>query len=102
MIRELDKRGIPFKTVFTGQHRELYDDVKDLVPEPDHHLAIMKENQSLSSIISGISSKLGEILRVESPDLLMVQGDTATVAISTLIAFYEKIPVGHVEAGLRT
>ena len=102
VIRELMERRIAFKTVFTGQHRELYDDVKDLVPEPDHHLAIMKENQSLSSIISGISSKFGEILRVESPNLLMVQGDTATVAISALIAFYEKIPVGHVEAGLRT
>jgi len=102
VIRELDKRRIHFKTVFTGQHRELYDDVKDLVPEPDHHLAIMKENQSLSSIMSDISSKLGEILRIDSPDLLLVQGDTATVAISALIAFYEKIPVGHIEAGLRT
>ena len=102
VIRELNKREVPFKTVFTGQHRELYDDVKELVPKPDYHLAIMKENQSLSSIMSRISSKFGEILRVESPDLLMVQGDTATVAISTLIAFYEKISVGHVEAGLRT
>ena len=102
VIRELDERGIPFKTVFTGQHRELYNDVKELVPEPDHNLAIMEKNQSLSSIISGISSKFGEILRVESPNLLMVQGDTATAAISALIAFYEKIPVGHVEAGLRT
>jgi UDP-N-acetylglucosamine 2-epimerase (non-hydrolysing) len=102
VIRELDERGIPFKTVFTGQHRELYNDVKELVPEPDHNLAIMEKNQSLSSIISGISSKFGEILRVESPNLLMVQGDTATAAISALIAFYEKIQVGHVEAGLRT
>ena len=102
IIRELIERKIPFKTVFTGQHRELYDDVKELVPKPDHNLAIMKENQSLSSIMSGISSKFGEILRIESPDLLMVQGDTTTVAISALIAFYEKIQVGHVEAGLRT
>ena len=60
VIRELDERGIPFKTVFTGQHQELYNDVKELVPEPDYHLDIMKENQSLSSIISGISSKFGD------------------------------------------
>ena len=45
VIRELDKRGIPFKTVFTGQHRDLYNDVKELVPEPDYNLAIMKKNQ---------------------------------------------------------
>ena len=102
VIRELKKVGIPFKTVFTGQHKELYDDVKDLVPEPDFHLAIMKENQTLTDILSGISLRFGEILRSENPDLLIVQGDTSTVAISALIAFYEKVPVGHVEAGLRT
>ena len=102
IIRELDKRGISFKTVFTGQHRELYDDVKDLVPEPDFHLDIMKENQTLIDILSSISLRFGEILRSENPDLLIVQGDTSTVAISALIAFYEKVPVGHVEAGLRT
>ena len=102
VIRELRKVGIPFKTVFTGQHKELYDDVKDLVPEPDSHLAIMKENQTLTDILSSISLRFGEILRSENPDLLIVQGDTSTVAVSALIAFYEKVPVGHVEAGLRT
>ena len=102
VIRELRKVGIPFKTVFTGQHKELYDDVKDLVPEPDSHLAIMKENQTLTDILASISLRFGEILRSENPDLLIVQGDTSTVAISALIAFYEKVPVGHVEAGLRT
>ena len=102
IIRELDKRGISFKTVFTGQHQELYDDVKDLVPEPDFHLDIMKENQTLTDILSSISLRFSEILRSENPDLLIVQGDTSTVAVSALIAFYEKVPVGHVEAGLRT
>ena len=102
VIRELEKRGLSYKTVFSGQHQELYEDVKDLVPEPDYHLAIMQENQSLTNIMSGISSRFSEILKKESPDLLIVQGDTSTVAISALIAFYEKIPVGHVEAGLRT
>ena len=62
VIKELDKRGLSFKTVFTGQHHELYDDVKDLVPEPDYHLAIMQENQSLTNIIAGISSHFSEIL----------------------------------------
>ena len=102
VIRELRKVGIPFKTVFTGQHKELYDDVKDLVPKPDFHLAIMKENQTLTDILSSISLRFGEILRSENPDLLIIQGDTSTVAVSALIAFYEKVPVGHVEAGLRT
>ena len=102
VILELDKRGLSFKTVFTGQHQELYDDVKDLLPKPDYHLSIMQENQTLTNIMSGISSRFGEILIDEAPDLLIVQGDTSTVAISTLIAFYESIPVGHVEAGLRT
>ena len=102
VIRELNKKGVSFTTVFTGQHRELYDEMKDLVPKPDYNLAIMKKNQSLTGIMSGISSEFGKILQNEKPDLLMVQGDTATVAISALIAFYEKIQVGHVEAGLRT
>ena len=102
VILELDKRGLSFKTVFTGQHQELYDDVKDLLPKPDYHLSIMQENQTLTNIMSAISSRFGEILIDEAPDLLIVQGDTSTVAISALIAFYERIPVGHVEAGLRT
>ena len=62
----------------------------------------MKKNQSLTDIMSGIFSQFNEILNEESPDLLIVQGDTSTVAISALIAFYGRIPVGHVEAGLRT
>ena len=98
----MDKRDIPFKTIFTGQHRELYKDVKDLVPTPDYHLSIMEKNQTLTDILSKISLTFGEILNKESPDLLIVQGDTSTVAVTSLIAFYEKIPVGHVEAGLRT
>ena len=98
----MDKRDIPFKTIFTGQHRELYEDVKDLVPTPDYHLSIMEKNQTLTDILSKISLTFGEILNKESPDLLIVQGDTSTVAVTSLIAFYEKIPVGHVEAGLRT
>ena len=98
--REL--REIPFKTIFTGQHQELYDDVKKMVPEFDYYLDIMKDNQSLNEIISGISTGFNEILKKESPNLFMVQGDTSSATISAIIAFYKKIPVGHVEAGLRT
>jgi len=62
----------------------------------------MKNNQSLTDITSGISLQLGKILKKENPQLLILQGDTSTVAVCALIAYYEKIPIGHVEAGLRT
>ena len=76
--------------------------MKDLVPKPDFHLNIMSANQTLTDILSNISSKFGKILKSENPDLLIVQGDTSTVAVCALIAYYERIPIGHVEAGLRT
>ena len=72
------------------------------MPLPDYHLNVMKKNQSLTDILSGISLKFSKILQSEKPDLLIVQGDTTTVAVCALIAYYEKISVGHVEAGLRT
>ncbi len=62
----------------------------------------MSHNQTLTQILSNISLKFGEILNIEKPDLLIVQGDTTTVAVCALIAYYEQIPIGHVEAGLRT
>jgi len=62
----------------------------------------MSENQTLTQILSNISLRLGKILNKENPNLLIVQGDTTTVAVSALIAYYERIPIGHVEAGLRT
>ena len=102
VIQELEERGIDCKTIFTGQHKELYDDVKDLIPLPDYNLEIMSNDQSLTEILSNISLKFGEILKIEKPNLLIVQGDTTTVAVCSLIAYYEKVAVGHVEAGLRT
>ena len=102
VIQELENRNISYKTIFTGQHRELYEDVKDLVPPPDFSLNIMKENQSLTDIVSCISSEFSKLLISETPNLLIVQGDTSTVAVCSLIAFYQQVPVGHVEAGLRT
>jgi UDP-N-acetylglucosamine 2-epimerase (non-hydrolysing) len=102
LIRELSRRSISFKTVFTGQHRELFEDVMHLIPKPDYCLDIMSHNQSLNDILCSISQKLPKILRDEEASLLIVQGDTLTVTASALVAFYEKVKVGHVEAGLRT
>jgi len=102
VIKELQKQKINFKTIFTGQHKELYEDVKCLVPNPDYNLNVMSHNQTLTQILSNISLKFGEILKKEKPNLLIVQGDTTTVAVCALIAYYEQIPIGHVEAGLRT
>ena len=80
----------------------MYEDVKDLVPLPDYNLDIMSHNQTLTEIMSNISLKFGEILKNEKPDLLIVQGDTTTVTVCSLIAYYERVNIGHVEAGLRT
>jgi UDP-N-acetylglucosamine 2-epimerase (non-hydrolysing) len=69
---------------------------------PDYDLDIMKQQQDLYSITTGVLSGLQKILTDEKPDLVLVHGDTTTTFVAALAAFYEKIPVGHVEAGLRT
>lgn len=102
VIKELTRREIPFKTVFTGQHKELFDDVSDLVPEPDYRLDLMKKNQTLNHIVAAIAQKLTPVLTSLKPTVLLVQGDTTTAMTSALCAFNMNIPVGHVEAGLRT
>ncbi len=102
VIQELQRRSLPFVTVFTGQHRELFEDVKQLVPEPDYHLGIMRPEQELNDIVSRLADKFVPVLRKTRPDLVIVQGDTTTAALCSLLAFYDKIPVGHIEAGLRT
>ena len=102
LMVEFSKRDIPFKTIFTGQHRELFEDVMHLIPKPNYYLDIMSHNQSLNDILCSISEKLPKILKDEKASLLIVQGDTLTVTASALVAFYEKVKVGHVEAGLRT
>lgn len=102
VIKELQKRNIPFKTVFTGQHKELFEDVRDLVPEPDFRLNIMRENQTLNHIVARIAEGLTDILQEIDAKVLLVQGDTSTALTSALVAFNMRIPVGHIEAGLRT
>lgn len=87
----------------TAQHREMLDQVLDLFKiNPAYDLEIMKPRQSLTGITVEVLSKLEPIISRENPDLVLVQGDTATTFAASLAAFYRRIPVGHVEAGLRT
>lgn len=87
----------------TAQHRQMLDQVLDLFDiKPDYDLDIMKPGQSLSEASSRMISALEPILKECKPDLVLVHGDTSTTLCGTLVAFYQQIPVGHVEAGLRT
>lgn len=104
LVKEFKTRdGVDTVVCVTGQHRQMLDSVLnafDVVP--DYDLAIMKEKQSLFDVTCGILSKFGEILEKEKPDVVLVHGDTTTTFASALACFYKQIPVGHVEAGLRT
>jgi UDP-N-acetylglucosamine 2-epimerase (non-hydrolysing) len=89
--------------VVTGQHREMLDQVNRLFGiTPKYDLDIIAPRQSLTDITTRALSGLGEVIRSERPDLVAVQGDTTTSFVAALAAFYEKVPVVHVEAGLRT
>ncbi|HKJ40117.1 MAG TPA: UDP-N-acetylglucosamine 2-epimerase (non-hydrolyzing), partial [Anaerolineales bacterium] len=87
----------------TAQHRQMLDQVLNLFEiKPDYDLDLMRENQSLSEISASIFTHLDPVLAKFQPDWVLVQGDTTTVAITALLAYYRRIKVGHVEAGLRT
>lgn len=87
----------------TAQHREMLDQVLDLFEiKPDHDLDIMQANQTLFDVTSKALTGLKSVLEQEKPDLVLVHGDTSTTFVASLAAFYLQIPVGHVEAGLRT
>lgn len=91
------------KVCVTAQHREMLDQVLELFEiSVDDDLNLMKPNQDLSDITSNVLLGLKGILKREKPDCILVQGDTTTTLAASLAAFYEKIPVGHLEAGLRT
>lgn len=91
------------KVCVTGQHREMLDQVLSLFEiEPDYDLNIMKESQTLQRITTSIIEKLTPVLEEFKPHYILVHGDTTTTFAASLAAFYQKIPVGHVEAGLRT
>ena len=87
----------------TGQHREMLDQVLEVFDiKPDHDLNIMAPNQDPYDVVAKASIGLRGAFRKEKPDIILVQGDTTTVFVASLVAFYEDIKVGHVEAGLRT
>lgn len=89
--------------VLTAQHREMLDQMlKWFAIVPDHDMNLMKHGQTLAELTSRVIVSVDKILKEERPDLLLVQGDTVTVMASALAAFYQKVPVGHIEAGLRT
>ena len=105
VVNELKKHPESFdvKVCVTGQHRQMLDQV--LVAfnvVPDYDLSIMKENQTLFDITTNILNKIKEVLEKEKPDVVLVHGDTSTTFVTALACFYLQIPVGHVEAGLRT
>ena len=90
-------------TVVTAQHREMLDQVLGYFEvRPDYDLNIMRKEQTLSQITSRILEEMEEVLTKEKPDIVLVHGDTTTTAAVSLAAFYHQIPIGHVEAGLRT
>lgn len=104
VIKELKKRE-RFKTVVcvTGQHREMLDQVLDTFNIiPDYDLSIMKEQQTLFDVTSDILERIKKVLQKEKPDIVLVHGDTSTTFATALACFYLQIPIGHIEAGLRT
>lgn len=104
LVQELDRRdGIESVCCVTAQHREMLDSVLDIFGRrPDYDLNIMQPRQTLSAITSRCLTGMDEVLDKVAPDLILVHGDTSTTFAGALAAFYRKIPVGHVEAGLRT
>lgn len=101
-LKDHPKRFKP-TTIVTAQHREMLDQVLDLFSiKPEYDLHIIKPRQSLAQIAANAMTGLDSILTKVRPDFVVVQGDTATTFIGALAAFYHKIPVAHVEAGLRT
>lgn len=94
---------IESKIIVSGQHREMLDQMLEIFQiNPDYDLNIMKQSQSLSHITKNIILGIEKILKKERPSMVLVQGDTTTTFVGALAAFYQKIKIGHIEAGLRT
>lgn len=104
LVKELKTRkDIETIVCVTGQHREMLTQVLDCFEVvPDYNLDIMQDRQTLFDVTTNIISKIKPVLEQEKPDLILVHGDTSTTFVTALCAFYMQIPVGHVEAGLRT
>ena len=105
VVLELQKHGESFSTQIcvTGQHREMLDQMLQVFGlTPDHDLGVMKAGQSLADVTAACVTGMDGVLRRERPDVVLVQGDTTTTLAASLAAYYCHIPVGHIEAGLRT
>ena len=105
LVKEFQKHPETFQTIVcvTGQHREMLDQVLHLFDiKPDYDLNIMKQGQDLYDVTSRVLLGMRDVLKEVNPDIVLVHGDTTTSTASALAAFYQQIPVGHVEAGLRT
>ena len=104
LVNELKKRKtIETVVCVTGQHRQMLDMVLEAFDvEPDYDLSIMKEKQTLFDVTTNILNTIRQVLEKENPDVVLVHGDTSTTFVTALACFYLQIPVGHIEAGLRT
>lgn len=104
LVNELKTRsGLKTVVCVTGQHRQMLDQVLEAFQvEPDYDLSIMKDRQTLFDITTNILNGIGGVLDKVKPDVVLVHGDTSTTFVTALACFYKQIPVGHVEAGLRT
>lgn len=105
LVKEFQKYPEQFQTIVcvTGQHRQMLDQVLDLFEiTPDYDLNIMKQGQDLYDVTARVLIGMRDILKEVQPDVVLVHGDTTTSTAAALAAFYQQIPVGHVEAGLRT
>ena len=104
LVNELKTReGIQTLVCVTGQHRQMLDQVLEAFSvTPDYDLSVMKDRQTLFDVTANILLKIREALEAEKPDVVLVHGDTSTTFVTALACFYLQIPVGHVEAGLRT
>jgi UDP-N-acetylglucosamine 2-epimerase (non-hydrolysing) len=105
VIRELARHAdhIDSRVCVTAQHRDMLDQVLDIFGiQPEYDLDVMQDNQTPTQVASVVLARLEPVLQTERPDWVLVQGDTTTVAVAALAAFYARARVGHVEAGLRT
>ena len=104
LVNELKTRSsIQTIDCVTGQHRQMLDQVLEAFNvTPDYDLSIMKDKQTLFDVTTSILNKIKSVLEVEKPDIVLVHGDTSTTFVTALACFYLQVPIGHVEAGLRT
>lgn len=105
LVKEFQKNPEYFNTIVcvTGQHREMLDQVLDLFEiKPDYDLNIMKQGQDLYDVTARVLTGMRDVFKEVTPDVVLVHGDTTTSTAAALAAFYQQIPVGHIEAGLRT